>query len=212
MEQVSNIVSNLNPILVNNYIFAVNDKLILVEASIRPNQFFEKYNRYPDYIFITHAHFDHVFYLKEWLDISDKIFITSKQFEVLSNPNYSLVGFFKENIEIFANKNNFNIYDLGKPYKIEDIIEGVKVFSTPGHSFDSVCFKIDNYLVVGDTVFPDSIGRTDLPTSNEDLMFETLKFLKSFFKQNPNLIILSGHANKIRAGKILQFNPFFINL
>lgn len=66
----------------------------------------------------------------------------------------------------------------------------IKVMATPGHTAGSVCFLIENYLFSGDTLFAGDAGRTDLPTSSEEAMQESLKKLRSLTQ---NYILHPGH-------------------
>jgi len=61
---------------------------------------------------------------------------------------------------------------------------------TPGHTPGSQCFHVRGALVSGDTLFLDGCGRTDLPGSDPEKMFESLRLLDSL----PNdTIIFPGH-------------------
>jgi glyoxylase-like metal-dependent hydrolase (beta-lactamase superfamily II) len=51
------------------------------------------------------------------------------------------------------------------------------VILTPGHTPGSICLQYQNYLFTGDTIFYDSIGRTDLPYGNEVAMGQSLKLV-----------------------------------
>jgi len=57
--------------------------------------------------------------------------------------------------------------------------ETLAVIKTPGHTSDGVCFysKKHNYLFAGDTLFYQTYGRTDLPTSSPREMVLSLKRL-----------------------------------
>ena len=68
---------------------------------------------------------------------------------------------------------------------------------TPGHSHGSVCMEIENNLFSGDIFYNDSIGRTDLPGGNKELLKTSLNFIIDRF-QGYN--IFPGH-NK----------PFFLD-
>lgn len=57
---------------------------------------------------------------------------------------------------------------------------GFKVLNAPGHTSGSIClyYEKEKMLFSGDTLFYHGVGRTDLPTSNESKMAETLNKLK----------------------------------
>ena len=62
-----------------------------------------------------------------------------------------------------------------------DIVEvgavGVELLHTPGHTPGSQCFMVDGMLVSGDTLFLEGCGRTDLPGSDSEAMYESLQRL-----------------------------------
>jgi glyoxylase-like metal-dependent hydrolase (beta-lactamase superfamily II) len=55
----------------------------------------------------------------------------------------------------------------------------VQLLHTPGHTPGSQCFLVDQLLISGDTLFLDGCGRTDLPGSDPDAMYESLQRLAS---------------------------------
>jgi glyoxylase-like metal-dependent hydrolase (beta-lactamase superfamily II) len=55
----------------------------------------------------------------------------------------------------------------------------VQLLHTPGHTPGSQCFLVDRLLVSGDTLFLEGCGRTDLPGSDVDAMYESLQHLAS---------------------------------
>lgn len=75
-----------------------------------------------------------------------------------------------ENVDVFPNAK------VLKKDEVEKL--GIKVFETPGHTSDSVCYLYEGVLFSGDTLFHNGIGRTDLPTGNYEKMVESLKFLR----------------------------------
>lgn len=86
----------------------------------------------------------------------------------------------------------------------------IEFLHTPGHTPGSQCFRIQNTLISGDTLFIDGCGRVDLPGSDRDAMFHSLQKLKSL----PNdLVLLPGHnySNERSAtmGTVKQTNTYF---
>lgn len=61
---------------------------------------------------------------------------------------------------------------------------------TPGHTPGSQCFLVDNCLVAGDTLFLEGCGRTDLPGSNPEQMYESLNTLAALPDKT---IVFPGH-------------------
>ncbi len=66
----------------------------------------------------------------------------------------------------------------------------VHLIHTPGHTPGSQCFLVEGRLVSGDTLFLEGCGRTDLPGSNAELMFDSLQTLASL---PDDTIVYPGH-------------------
>ena len=78
--------------------------------------------------------------------------------------------------------------DSGDRMRVEEI--EVEFLHTPGHTPGSQCFRIRDTLVSGDTLFIQGCGRVDLPGSDPDRMYESLRRLASLPDET---ILLPGH-------------------
>lgn len=67
-----------------------------------------------------------------------------------------------------------------------------RILHTPGHSSGSVCFLLADDMITGDTIFIDGSGRTDLPGSSPDALYDSLvKIVKTV----PHHVTLhTGHS------------------
>lgn len=83
---------------------------------------------------------------------------------------------------------------------------------TPGHSPGSVSLwnKADGYVISGDVLFKNSIGRTDLPGGDFDLLMRSLN--KTMMSLPDQTIVYSGHGPDTSIGEEKRFNPFLQNL
>lgn len=81
----------------------------------------------------------------------------------------------------------------------------LKFISTPGHTPGQGCWYDDNDIIVGDTLFAGSIGRTDFPMSDRNLMKESLRRL---LELPEHLRVHSGHGPMTTLGTELNSNPF----
>lgn len=66
----------------------------------------------------------------------------------------------------------------------------VQLIHTPGHTPGSQCFLVEGRLVSGDTLFLEGCGRTDLPGSNPEQMFDSLQILAAL---PDDTVVYPGH-------------------
>jgi len=78
--------------------------------------------------------------------------------------------------------------DSGDTLKLGNI--EVEFLHTPGHTPGSQCFRIKNTLVSGDTLFINGCGRVDLPGSNSEDMYHSLRKLSDL---PDDTLLLPGH-------------------
>ncbi len=84
----------------------------------------------------------------------------------------------------------------------------LKVFFAPGHSPASVCFynEKDKFIVSGDVLFHDSIGRTDLPGGNYKTLIESIK--NKLMVLPDDIKVYPGHMQTTTIGREKKMNPF----
>ncbi len=85
------------------------------------------------------------------------------------------------------------------------------VIHTPGHTPGSVCFEIHDpdagaLLFAGDTLFRRSIGRTDLPGGDGQLILRSIK--ERLFDKDPDTLVIPGHGPNTKIGDEVRANPF----
>jgi hydroxyacylglutathione hydrolase len=87
---------------------------------------------------------------------------------------------------------------------------GVQVLHTPGHTPGSQCFLVDGRLVAGDTLFLDGCGRTDLPGSDADAMYDSLQRLAAL---PDDVVVYPGHRYSVASlgtlGAVKETNYVF---
>jgi glyoxylase-like metal-dependent hydrolase (beta-lactamase superfamily II) len=84
----------------------------------------------------------------------------------------------------------------------------LKVIHTPGHSPGSVSFycETNHFLIGGDVLFRESIGRTDLPGADHDVLLESIR--KRLYTLPDETIVYSGHGPHTTIGHEKKNNPF----
>ena len=136
-------------------------------------------------VLLTHAHFDHAGCAKKLQDDGAKIYISKNDADKLHNE-LNLGKRFGRNFEDLTA--DFTFGD-GEELTICSIT--FKVIATPGHTDGSVCFMLDNMLFSGDTLFFDSVGRTDLLGGNREDLTASVKKL---FALNGDFSVYPGHG------------------
>ena len=79
------------------------------------------------------------------------------------------------------------------------------VLHTPGHTVGSCCFLLDDILFAGDTLFCESIGRTDFPGGDFTAMRTSLSRLAAL---EGDLRVLAGHGEPTTIAHERQYNPY----
>jgi len=141
------------------------------------------------HILLTHAHFDHA---REALRLSE-------------NTGAGIyVG--KEEAGEFPKESRTELSD-GAIINIGDI--RIKCLHTPGHTKGGMCYLFGSAVFTGDTLFVDSIGRTDLPGGNEREMLESLQKLCELPDKT---VVYPGHGYGAESastiGEQKKRNPF----
>jgi len=158
----------------------------------------------PVRMLLTHTHVDHVMginMLEEMLGIKaeaheaglvflDHTISTAATYGISIDKNPSVVNYIKEGDEITFGKSKLD------------------VLYTPGHADGSVCFlsRKDGFVIVGDVLFQMSIGRTDFPTGDYDLLKQNI--FEKLFTLPDDTVVYSGHGPETSIGFEKSNNPF----
>ncbi len=187
----------------NVYILSNTKKeCILIDPAINTKQIAKTLTRNsykPKAIFLTHNHWDHSMGVMELSKILQIPVITnSHQIEMGKSP-------------------------LGKPLTDGNLIQvsnrqiikyadmDLTIIFTPGHSAGSMCFyhEASNFLFSGDTLFKESIGRTDFPGSEKEKIIPSVFTVLNAVKEDTN--IYPGHGKQTTKKHELLYNPFLTN-
>jgi hydroxyacylglutathione hydrolase len=82
----------------------------------------------------------------------------------------------------------------------------LKVLHTPGHSPGGICLLSDGFVITGDTLFAQSIGRTDLPGGDYEALVASVR--KELFTLPDSTEVLPGHGPSTLIGYEKKHNPF----
>ena len=133
-------------------------------------------NLTPDYILLTHGHFDHIMAIGDLqTTLRVPVYIHRLDAECLINPDISYMrsfaGIDKPFLPADCLLDDGDLIPFGKDH--------FEVVHTPGHTEGSVTYKIATSLFTGDTLFAGSAGRCDLYGGDHFELMRSLNKLKS---------------------------------
>ncbi len=84
----------------------------------------------------------------------------------------------------------------------------LRVIEAPGHSPGHICFYCakQNFIISGDVLFNRSIGRTDLPGGNHQILLDNIR--EKLFVLPGETVVYSGHGPVTTIGEEKLYNPF----
>ncbi|HCM15942.1 MAG TPA: MBL fold metallo-hydrolase [Candidatus Cloacimonas sp.] len=82
----------------------------------------------------------------------------------------------------------------------------ISVIHTPGHTPGCICLLAEKYLISGDTLFEQSIGRTDFPGGSHEQIIHSIKH--KLFVLPDDTLIFPGHGPRSSIGLEKHNNPF----
>lgn len=154
-------------------------------------------------ILLTHGHFDHIWGLEELKELSGaKVYAYEEEKEVCENASVNVSK------------------DAGRPCEItadEYVKDGATIsvagmscqlIATPGHTKGSCCyyFEEEGILISGDTLFQESVGRTDLPTGSMSALVRSVK--EKLMVLPADVKVYPGHGESTTIGYEKEYNPF----
>lgn len=83
-----------------------------------------------------------------------------------------------------------------------------RVLHTPGHTPGGISILFDGFVIVGDTLFRRSIGRTDFEGGNLDTLIDSIK--RELLNLPDETIVLCGHGPRTTIGEERRENPFLL--
>ena len=198
----------LGPISANCYI--LTDKKSRESAVIDPGDFNEALkNAVKDlnikYILLTHGHFDHILALDEVRKkYAVPVYAEEEEEAVLENPEWNLSGWQGLSVSAKADR----LLKDGDVLRLAGM--EIQVLHTPGHTRGSCCYYIPDQKMAftGDTLFCESYGRTDFPTSSSAAIQSSVRRL---LKELPaDTDVFPGHDSFTRIEEERKYNPLAV--
>ena len=163
----------------------------------------EKEELKPVAILLTHGHFDHAGGAAELAEhFGIPVYAEEHEKETLENPGLNLSGW--EGRECTYHADNF----LKDEQEIDLAGFHIRVLFTPGHTVGGCCyyFSYQNVLFSGDTLFAQSIGRTDFPKGSASQLIRGIK--EKLMILPDETVVYAGHNENTTIGTERMYNPY----
>jgi glyoxylase-like metal-dependent hydrolase (beta-lactamase superfamily II) len=200
----------LGPLETNCYIItdSASREAVVIDPAIEDNHLWERIEKdewHLKMILLTHGHYDHIagvlglsekFDAGVWIHEADEEMFRDpmKNFSILLGSPFrgsTVEGYLKENLEISIGNST------------------LKIIHTPGHSSGSVSILGNGFVIAGDTLFRNSVGRADFPGASMPLLLESIS--KKLLILDDDIKVYPGHGDETTIGHERKWNPFLNN-
>lgn len=190
------------PLMTNCYLIGdENEKICaVVDPGGSPDRvlaMIERSGLTPTMILLTHGHYDHVRGIPGVLAKYPALPVYCHEKELCAAENKT-ERFFLPHVG-----DNQCTYSEGDTMKLGSL--EIKVLHTPGHSAGSMTLLVEDLMLSGDTLFAGSMGRCDLPGSDENAMRRSLRRLAAL---EGNYKVLPGHGGASTLDRERITNPY----
>jgi glyoxylase-like metal-dependent hydrolase (beta-lactamase superfamily II) len=150
-------------------------------------------------VFITHYHYDHIYYIQKYIDEfpNVKFYSSQETFEGLSNSKRNLSSYHDYPIEI--KEINFEVLCDGQYLPIFENSD-LHIIETEGYCEGSLTYLIDNFVFTGDALIPNISIVTKLRTGNKLKAKESVEKIKHLV--NSQSLICAGHLETMEYNNV----------
>ena len=202
--------NDFDDLISNTYIICDDNAAVVIDpgaANDSVSNFLDKHQLNLKAILLTHGHVDHIRGVDKLVDkYHAKVYIHLDDEVMLKNSRINCSYMMGEDLVVNSKAQLISDNEIIKPFDNDEI----KVIHTPFHTKGSVCYYFVNnkWLLSGDTLFKNSIGRDDLPNAIPSKTYESLKKIKTLPKDTK---IYPGHGPNTVLESELMLNHFLIN-
>jgi glyoxylase-like metal-dependent hydrolase (beta-lactamase superfamily II) len=190
----------------NCYILQSDSMALVIDPGDEPGRilrFLDDIAVKPSRIIATHTHFDHVLGVEAIRSALKIPFL-------IHRDDLSMLESMQSHVRQFMG------FNVPPPPKVDQFLndgesitvgkDEVKVIHTPGHSPGSISLVGQGFVLAGDALFNQSIGRTDLPGGDFDLLVHSIT--QRLFSLDDDTIVYPGHGPETSIGDEKLANPF----
>ena len=198
----------LGPVATNCYLIINldNNESIIVDPADSPESIYDMVVRSasrPQAILLTHGHFDHIGAANEVREhYGIKIYASCDEEKLLASPARNLSNAYGMSLRVIADvlHNDGDILELAGLK--------IKAIHTPGHTEGGTCYYIESIGVLfsGDTLFCESVGRTDFPGGSMSDIVHSIKDKLMVLPDDTK--VYTGHGEGTSIGYERVHNPF----
>lgn len=183
----------------NAYVVSENKQCFIIDPGYEGSEIIEYIKSRkldPQFIYITHGHHDHTggvkqlkehYHIPVYAPLKDKVWMTD-----------TVYNYFAYEIPVDQYVVEGDKIDFGR--HVFTVIE------TPGHSEGSTALYNEPFLFCGDTLFFESIGRTDIPFGDEEVLMDTIR--TKLLTLPDKTVVYPGHGKPTTIGYEKENNPF----
>lgn len=183
----------------NCYIVSEDKHAFIVDPGYESDEvikYIHKHGLNIEGIYVTHGHPDHVGGVKQMKDAFNVlVYAPTKDKIWMGKSTYNQIGY-EIPVDVWVNEGDV----------IDFLSQTWTVYETPGHSEGSTMLHHEHLLFTGDTLFFESVGRTDIPLSNYTHLISSIKRVYRLFDEDT--IVYPGHGKSTEVGHEKKFNPF----
>lgn len=175
---------------------AVGNDCVLIDPGSKDESellaFLEKEKLKPQYIILTHEHFDHCWGVNQLVELYHiPVVCSALCADCIKYEKRNCSIFYDVNERFEINSETINVESLNNEMLFAGSV--LRFYMTYGHTNSSMSFTIDNYLFTGDTLIKDLRTVTKLPTGSVTKLQESIELFRSM--QGKKYMVYPGHGD-----------------
>lgn len=195
----------VGPLATNCYLLKSGEELAIIDPGGDAERIVERARALGGtvkYVIDTHGHVDHVAANLAVRDaFAAELVIHDEDSFMLLEPDNMMAGLVGMRLEpVVADRTVVN----GDEVAVGDCV--LRVLHTPGHTPGGICLLGDGFAFTGDTLFIDSVGRTDFPGGSMAELRESVAMLRA--RLAGDTMLYPGHGEPGSFARASLVNPF----
>ncbi len=168
------------------------------------SEFIRNNDLIPKYLINTHCHLDHIWGCRFVKKKYNPVYLIPEDDLMLLKNAGSQADMYNVQFNEPPSPDDF----LSEKLKLSLGESDVKLLFTPGHTPGEFClyFPNENFCIVGDVLFKDSIGRTDLWGGDYNTLIDSIN--SKLLSLDDDVVIYPGHGDESTIGREKAKNPF----